>query len=771
MLRIETAKDSFAPAWAGMPAWLGRLLAARGVRTEEEAARFLHPSMDQLLPPLRLHDMEKAVSLLREARDQGKSAVIYGDYDVDGVCACAILREALAHFGLSCGVYIPDRHQEGYGLNLRAVEELARDYQLLLTVDCGITSVSETAAAREMGMQVIITDHHQHLEALPPADAVISPLLSEYPFPFLCGAGVAWKLALALMGDQALPLMELAALATIADMVPLTGENRAIAALGLERLSRTGRPGLRAVMERAGIHGKVTSEQVGFQLAPRMNACGRLESARIALDMLLTREREEAEALALKMESLNQQRRDEEDFVLQEALAQVREMDLIDTKAIVVCGEDWNSGVVGLAAGRIAEKYAYPTVALARQGEVYVGSARSAGEIDIYAALKTCDDLFIKFGGHRQAAGMTLPVERCAEFRKRLSDAVSEQTGGLPPQAVLRCDGEMTLGQVTVETVQWLSRLEPFGIGNPSPRFLCEGAESLYMRAVGADGRHLRCTLRQGSDLRDAIFFGGGAHAGDPAAAYRLALTPTANEYRGRISAECRIHALQMIPESLIQDPLREITALLCEPMDGGAPADPADESMLDGLMRGGQGTLLVCRCRETAMAMLRRYPRSDFAVGEACDPRAFHTVLLYGSSGRVSSPFRHIVLCDGDAGDADAWRRVCPGAGVYALPRSEAMKRLLADAFVGIEELRRCYQALRRKAPSDLTDAAALSGLTPLQSAFALGVFSQINLMDVSFFPFRAALLPPVKRSPEDSALFRLARLGKEEENGIHSV
>ncbi len=771
MIRIEAVRQaSLSPSWPGVPEWLGSLLAVRGVRSAREAELFLHPTLDQLLPPARLGDVEKAVSLLTEARDQGKRAVIYGDYDVDGVCACAILREAFGCFGLSCGVYIPDRHEEGYGLNLPAVEALAKEYQLLVTVDCGITSVREAAAAREMGMQVIITDHHRHLEALPPADAVISPLLSDYPFPFLCGAGVAWKLALALIGDQTMPLMELAALATIADMVPLTGENRVIAALGLERLCATGRPGLRALMEKAGIRGQVTSEQVAFQIAPRMNACGRLESARIALDMLLSRDREEAEALALKMESLNQQRREEEDFVLKEALSQVRQMDLIDTKAIVVCGEGWNSGVVGLAAGRIAEKYAYPAVALSRQEGLYVGSARSAGQIDIFAALSRCKDLFVKFGGHRQAAGLTLPAEHLPEFRRRLSDAVSEQTGGLPPQATVLCDGEMSLGQVTPETVRWLARLEPFGIGNPSPRFLCEGAEALYMRAVGAEGRHLRCTLRQGSDLRDAICFGGGDYAGNPPAAYRLALTPTLNEYRGRVSAECRIEALQLLPETLPEEPLRELAALCAEPMAEMA-ADPVAPEALDGLMGGGQGTLLVCRCRETALDMMARYPQADFALGEARDPRAFHTVLLYGASGRVSAPFRQVVLCDGEAGDADAWRRACPGAKICALQRSRALKKLLGSAFVGIDGLRACYQALRRGLPSDLPGAAALFGLTPLKSAFALRVFSQIDLMDVSFSPFRAALLPAVKRSPEDSALFRLARQGMEEEDGLYSL
>ena len=370
MLRIDlNVPEEAAARFPDMPDWMAGLLYSRGIRSAAEAERFLHPGMDQLLPPMLLRDMDRAAALLRDARDRGQQAVIYGDYDVDGVCASAILLETFRRMNLESDVYIPDRHRGGYGLNLAAVEKLAERYQVLVTVDCGITSVKEVARARELGMRTIVTDHHRPGDALPPADAVVSPLLGEYPFPYLCGAGVAWKLAMALLGQNALPLMELAALATVADMVSLTGENRCIVALGLEKLSATARPGLRAVMNRAGIFGRVTSEQVGFQIAPRMNACGRMESARTALEMLTTRDLTRAEELALKLEGLNRERKDQEARVITGALAQVEQMDLVDSLAIVVRGESWNSGVVGLAAGRIAEQYAYPTVALSQEGE------------------------------------------------------------------------------------------------------------------------------------------------------------------------------------------------------------------------------------------------------------------------------------------------------------------------------------------------------------------------------------------------------------------
>ena len=753
-----------------LPPWLGRLLHARGVCTAEEAERFLHPALDQLQPPSLLRDMDKAVSLLQKARDQGKTAAIYGDYDVDGVCASAILWEAFHTFGLLCQVYIPDRHQEGYGLNTPAVEKLAKTCQVLVTVDCGIVSVPEVAAAKAAGMDVIVTDHHRHGDTLPPAEAVITPLLGDYPFPFLCGAGVAWKLALALLGEGAMPLMELAALATVADMVPLTGENRVIVAKGLERIATTGRPGLRALMRLSGMQGQITSDQIAFQIAPRMNASGRMASARTAFELLLTRDQAQADMLALQLENLNRERRNQENQVLEEAKAQVDQMDLVDTRAIVVAGEGWSSGVVGLAAGRIAEKYAYPTVALALAGDTCVGSARSAGEVDIYAALSECADLFERFGGHRQAAGLTLKKDNLPAFRKRLSAAVARQTGGRAPVSSIMCDGEMALKEVTEETIHWLSLLEPYGMGNPAPRFLCRGVTPLSLRAVGAEGRHLKCTFQQGNALRDGIFFGGGAQAGETAGEYTLVMTPTANAFRGKISAECRLYAMQLQPESLPREPGREEMALLLEAR-GAEAAAPLQMDTLKDLMQGDQGTLLVCRCLETAMALRKRFPQADFALQGAFDPRAYHTVVLYGRAQGTCASFRNVVLCDGDLGEAGAYQRACPGARVWALPQTAAARELLERVYVDIDGLRQCYRVIRDQVPLDLEGWARQCGLSLGQGAFALKVLLEIGLIEGALSPLRVSLPPMRKKSPEESGLFRLARQAKEENHGVHGV
>lgn len=772
MLRIRLASPSAGVRTVpGLPSWMPGLLSARGITTEAEARQFLHPALDQMLPPLALHQMQKARDLLLEARDQGKKTVIYGDYDVDGVCASAILWEALGMLGMERDVYIPDRHREGYGLNLSAVESLAQTHHVLVTVDCGITSVSEVLRARELGMDVIVTDHHRHGEELPPACAVVSPLLGDYPFSFLCGAGVAWKLALALLGDKALPLLEIAALATVADMVPLTGENRVIAALGLEGLAHTRRPGLRSVMERTGIHGSVSSEQVAFQIAPRMNACGRLESARTALDMLLTRDEIRADELALKMEKLNQQRKDQEALVLEEALDQVRRMDLVKEKAIVVRGEGWNSGVVGLAAGKVAEKYAYPTVALAQEGDLCVGSARSAGEIDIHQALSRCAGLFERFGGHKQAAGLTIRTENIPAFREALSRAVAEQTGGRPVIPQVLCDGEMQLKDVTEETVGWLKKLEPFGVGNPAPRFLCRNVLPLSFRRVGAEGRHLKCTFQQDQAVRDGIFFGGGDWADRETGGLTLAISPEVNEFRGKVSAECRLYAMELLPERLSENKDKEALSLLREARRADDPLQPITEAGVDAWMEEGQGTLLVCRCLQTALNLRQEYPEADLCLEKADDPRAFSAILLYGCARDVHPAYRRVVFCDGDTGEAAVWREALSGAELAALPRTLAVKDSLARAFVDRDALRRCYRALRSEQFRSLADFARSMALTEAQGLFALRVLEEIELTSMSLQPFQAVLLPVKKRGPEESILFRLAGEAKEEAYGVHGV
>lgn len=761
MLRFSLAPvPEGAPRFSGLPDWMSRLLWARGVRTEAEAEAFLSPGEGSLLPPEALPGVPEAAALLSDARAKGERVVVFGDYDVDGVCATAIMLEALRAFGVSCEAYLPDRHLEGYGLNPAAVEKLAKQYQVLLTVDCGITALEEVRLARALGMRAIVTDHHHIGDALPEADAVVSPLLCDYPFPYLCGAGVAYKLACALIGESAKKRLELAALATVADMVPLTGENRALVKLGLPCILRSSRPGLSKLMESAGIRDTLTAEQVGFQIAPRLNACGRMDSAWTALNLLMEKDAARAAEYALKAEALNTRRRDEEAQVIAEAEAQVARMDLVACHAVVICGAGWNSGVVGLAAGRVAEKYAYPTAVLTEQdGGICVGSARSAGAVDLFEALKECADLFVRFGGHQQAAGLTMEKANLPEFRRRFSEAVDRQTGGRPPIPEKVLDGEMALQEVTEGNIALLSRMEPFGIGNPAPRFLCRGAEALSLRAVGAEGRHLKCTFMQDGTIRDGIFFGGGEWARMGGGAYDLAMTPVLNVFRGNASPEIRLEALRLIPERMKRDERRELLSFLSDRREEGLPLLEGGEA-LDQLMAGQQGTLLCCRCLPTALEMRRRYPQADFRVGEAGDARAYHTVLLCGGAETVTAPFRHIVFCDGGPG----WRK--ENAACFRLAPSRAFAEMLQSAALGINEMRACYLALRN-APRSLEEYAEISRVSVPQGAFALAVLGEIGLIEFSLSPFRVTLLPVQKISPERSALYRLAR----NEGGEHGV
>ncbi|HSK69792.1 MAG TPA: single-stranded-DNA-specific exonuclease RecJ, partial [Candidatus Limnocylindria bacterium] len=416
----------------GYPDFLAGLLRARGVDSAEAAERFLHPDLSHLSDPTLLHGIPEAVAVIRRAVRSNARIAVYGDYDADGVCASAILLTALRGMGADAFSYIPDRVTEGYGLHAEAIRHLAGTAGLVVTVDCGVTAREEAALARELGLSLVITDHHTVPDMLPDADAVVHPAMGEHPEPGLCGAGVAWKLALALAGKEAaLPLLELAALATVADLVPLLGENRVIAALGLRMMRDTARPGLRALKAVAGIKegAPVTGEMAGFQLAPRLNAGGRLASAQLALDLLMAPDDITARPLAARLDMLNRERRDVEAAVLREAQAQIEGRDLTLTRTLVACGEGWNPGVVGLVAGRLAQRWNYPCVVLSQEGDVMHGSGRSAGDVDLHAALSECADLFHRFGGHRMAAGLSMPSSSLEAFRTRFDAAVRSQLG------------------------------------------------------------------------------------------------------------------------------------------------------------------------------------------------------------------------------------------------------------------------------------------------------------------------------------------------------
>ena len=542
------AQDATPLTQSGIPEPLALLMVQRGVHTPEAARAFLAPHPDQLLDPMRLKDMDHAVRALRQAIQRQERITIYGDYDVDGVTATALLHETLEACGACVAYYIPSRHEEGYGLHREALERLRETTDLLVTVDCGITAADDVAYAYSLGMRVIVTDHHEAPECLPACEAVVNPLLGEYPFPKLCGAGVAFKLAQALRGWEAvLPLLPLVALATVADLVPLLEENRVLTALGLQAMQTDQRPGLRALIEVAGLEGKpITAGHLGFQIGPRLNAGGRLKHAAQNVALLLTRDMGEAReiAQALNAENTLRQRLEQKTFEAADAWVS-QNVDFLSERALVVVGEGWNHGVIGLAASRLVEKYHYPTVVLCREGDQCVGSARSISGIHIHRALSSCAALFTRFGGHSQAAGMTLPNVAVPEFRRLLNEAVRVQEGPDTFLPTERYDAVLTLDTLTIPLLRQLDALAPHGMGNPAPTFCLQGAQVLTARAVGQDQSHLRMRLAQGGAQADAIAFRQAGLLEQLPERLDALIRPSLNTWQGRSELSCQIEKLQ----------------------------------------------------------------------------------------------------------------------------------------------------------------------------------------------------------------------------------
>ena len=533
-------------SFTDLPGWFSSLLSARGIRTDEEATEYLNPDLSGLHDPFLLDGMAKTVELLRGAIAAGKTILVYGDYDADGVCASSILLETLHEEGASLAYRIPSRHTEGYGLNADAVREIARKAQLLITVDCGVSDVEEVALAKELGLTVIITDHHQPPEILPAADVVMDPFLGDYPFPGLCGAGVALKICQALQGMEGVKKrLDLAAVATVADVVPLRGENRVIVSEGLKRIADTARPGLKALLESSGLTPPLSSDDLAFRVAPRLNAAGRLGDAKLGVHLLLTTDKAKAAGIAAMLETANQTRQRLEREMTSAALAQLSLEALASSHVIIVSGEDWNPGLIGLTAGRLCERFHLPAIALSVHGDTAVGSCRSIPGINIYQMLTACGDLLERFGGHEQAAGLTVKTGNIPRLREKLEQVVSAAAPEETFLPAMEYDLKLPFRTWNPKMLALLSRLEPTGCSNPAPLFLLEGAEVQSLRRVGRDGSHLKLTLLD-EDLSvvDGIAFSRGDLADEAPLKLDLLYRPILNEYRGRTTVEAQVFAI-----------------------------------------------------------------------------------------------------------------------------------------------------------------------------------------------------------------------------------
>lgn len=536
------------PSFADLPDWMSALLSARGIKTDEAARRYLSPSLSDLHDPFLLPGMAGTVALLKDAISRGNTILVYGDYDADGVCAASILLETLHEEGASLAYRIPSRHVEGYGLNCDAIREVAQKAKLLITVDCGVSNVEEVALAKELGLTVIITDHHQPPEILPAADVVMDPLLGDYPFPYLCGAGIALKICQALQGMAGVEKrLDLAALATVADVVPLLDENRVIVREGMRRMETTSRPGLKALLASAGTEPPLTADHLAFRLGPRINAAGRLGDAKLGVHLLLTPDPAKAQHIAGLLETANRTRQDLEREMTASALTQLSLEELAESHVVIVSGEGWNPGLVGLTAGRLCERFHLPAIALSLRDGTATGSCRSIPGVNIYRMLSACADLLEHFGGHEQAAGLTVKEENLPLLRKRLEKVISESAPEETFLPAMEYDLTVPFRTWTPKALELLDRLEPTGCGNPPPLFLLKDAEVQSIRRVGRDGSHLKLTvLDEDLSVVDGIAFSKGEVADEAPRTLDLLYRPVRNDFRGRIAIEAQVAAINV---------------------------------------------------------------------------------------------------------------------------------------------------------------------------------------------------------------------------------
>ncbi len=513
--QVDTSTVSAIEKVASVSPLLALLLAVRGVQPKQ-VADYLAGGLSTLHDPFLMQDMDKAVERIRRALAMGEQITIYGDYDVDGISSVAMLLDYFRAKGANCSFYIPDREQEGYGVNEAAVRKIAESgTRLLITVDTGITACAETMLATSLGMDVIITDHHSVGTELPKALAVINPKRTDCPYPFkgLAGGGVAFKLLCALCGDTKKAVTEycdIAALATIADVVPLTGENRTITALGLRKIRKMPRVGLAALLEEAGVSAEdLTSYHIGFSIAPRLNAAGRMGSCIPAVQLLVTQSKAEAAEIAACLDRQNTARKTAGDTILSEALSLIASGDYADKKVLVLSCEGWHHGIIGIIASKLTEQFWKPTILISRDGAEGKGSGRSIPGLNLFEALKSAAPYLSRYGGHALAAGLTLPAENIDALSDALcayADTVLTEEDMIP---TIDVDAPLDISLPLLTVARQLAVLEPFGQGNVKPVFLLSNVTISSVR-TSKDNKHLFLRLFKNGSSVDCVAFGKG---------------------------------------------------------------------------------------------------------------------------------------------------------------------------------------------------------------------------------------------------------------------
>ena len=583
--QVEDADFTKIAKKAGLGPEAARLLFSRGIKDEDSLSRFLAPSLDDLHDPYLLHDMDKAVNRIRRAIEQGEFILVYGDYDADGMTSASILKETLEQLGAECLVYLPNRFTDGYGPNASVYKYFIEQQgiSLIVTVDNGVAGHEAIDLAQSMGVDVIVTDHHSLPEVLPDAHAIVHPEHpeSDYPFKHLAGCGVAFKLACALLEEVQVELLDLVAIGTIADMVSLTDENRIMVQYGLEVLRNTQRLGLQELFEIAGISSSdLTEETVGFQLSPRLNALGRLDDPNPAIELLTGFDDEEVREIALMIQDKNEERKEIVQAIYEEAKS------LVDpNKSVqVLAKEGWNPGVLGIVAGRLLEELGQTVIVLNIEDGRAKGSARSIEAVDIFEALNPHRELFIAFGGHAGAAGMTLEVDKLEALSELLEAYITEKGLDVATKNNLRLDEDLDLEALTIETVKNFERLAPFGMDHQKPVFYIRDFQVENARTMGAGNAHLKLKISKGSANFEVVAFGKGSLATEFAQVkdLELAVTLSVNQWNGQTAlqlmmVDARVDGVQLfnirsksveLPEGV---PVLDFTSNLPEMFSGPA--------------------------------------------------------------------------------------------------------------------------------------------------------------------------------------------------------
>ncbi len=773
----------------GIAPLCARLLCARGYDDIDSARAFVRPDLSMLHDPFAFEGMQDAVDCICAAGEMGETICVYGDYDADGICGTAILARYLKTQGFEVLPYIPERHNEGYGLNKAAIEQIAsRGVGLLITVDCGITAREEIALAYELGMEVVLTDHHQCPPILPECEAIVNPQCGAYPFRHLCGTGVAFKLVQALGGiEAAAQYLDLAAIATVADIVSLTDENRVIVSEGLKRIA-AGQcvAGVRALAEVSGCpEGRIDAGQIGFGMAPRINATGRTGSASQSLQLFLTDDPAEARRLALGLDTENKRRQQIEAGIHDDALRHIAagQADPARDPVIVLRDDAWNCGVIGIVASRLTRRYHRPVLLFGGEEGQLTASGRSIPGVHLYDSLSKYRERFVRFGGHEMAAGLTIEAAGYDAFRAAFLADMRETLPVEVLRPVAYYDAEIAPSAITEGLVDDLAVLAPFGTGHHAPVFCVRGETPQNVLTMGSEHQHLRFTV---GGLACVAFGEGQSSTRLRNERVDLLVTADRNHFNGKTSVQALVKAMRFAPPEELERYVaarawKFYDALCCrigynKSLDNGEFSPCVADSgvrqrYLDAIRHQVQGKLAICFTPEGALDLLHTLRREglidavDLHWGRCADESAYNAVLFAPEIDPDDlRGFDQIAVWD-DCPDAAAWREIAglqAQSGAYGMDVGAFLERIAIPR----DRLGQAYRAIGAEVSREgrYTDFDAYAtavqrrtSIDPFLTVYATRVFSQLGLIAIKREGcFDVSIVPaPPKRDLEGSPLY----------------